>query len=513
MLLAAGYAGAFIWYAPDYYSDDFLVFFYIQESLQTLTLPGLTTPFYLGLRPGFVFILSLLHFITADPVFTKIFLLFCSLALVFISWRIITLAGKLYGFTPTGVIIAMGLFFIAFHPDTLYSVFWISNGNELLMTIFYAGSIYSLLLLMQNGKTGYLLFSLVLFLISASMKQTGLHLPFLAALFLTVYPPGGSKESHRRTVYILAGAGILAAAVSAFLHASTQYAGILGSIDVWKKPFAVAGTLLYVLNPEAGSRLYGYFLMNKLYAVIAAVPVTAAAGWYIYRKRVSMGKIFFWLAVFLLIFYPRMMAPGGDRVNMIQVFWAGVAGIAIGSFYPKGKTAVLLLYIFAIVSSVQYSVRAAEGFRERKEALLQMNHELAVATNGKPEEYLLVTPPDTWMYPYLYGYYAAEKFNRYPLNILPVSANTADLTGIYNKKQSVIEAIRNGDTLRLRYTDAASYFTYNPTDSSGGRVRYLSAVRHAGERGYGVITVLMGNIYRGTPLIFFDGAKWRRVSD
>lgn len=513
MLLAAGYAGVFIWYAPGYYSDDFLVFFYIQECLSTLSFPGLTTPFYLGLRPGFVLFLSLLHSISADPVFTKMFLLFSVLLLLFFSYRIIILAGKLYGFVPSGMILFTGLLFITFHPDTLYSVFWISNGNELLMTLFYAGSIYSLLLMMQKGKPIYLLLCLLLYVISVSMKQTGLHLPFLAALFLSVYTPGDRRESQKSTVYILTAAGILISAASIWLHASSQYAGILDSIDLWKKPFAVAGTLLYVLNPEAGSRLYGYFLINKLYAVLAAVPVTAAAVWYIYRKRLRAGKIIFWLAVLALIFFPRMMAPGGDRVNMIQVFWAGIAGILLVSFYRKGKAAVLLLYIFAIVSSVQYSAKAAEGFRERKEVLQQMNHELADLSGGKPEEYLLVTPPDTWMYPYLYGYYAAGKFSRYPFTILPVSANTADLTGIYNKQQSVIEAIRSGDTLRLRYTDAASYFTYNPADSVGGRANYLSAVRHPGERGYNEISVLLRGIYSTMPVMFFDGAKWRRVSN
>jgi hypothetical protein len=228
-----------------------------------------------------------------------------------------------HSFSP--MISALLLVSVGMHPDTVQSILWISNGNELLMVFFYLIAAYLISAVISGKKEpGYGIMAATVFayILSILTKQQSLHLPLVIFLFLWIYRKSVSayvRRYLRTTSAIMLIAMIIVLAINAELFINRDVTGSL-FFSWWKKPFAMAGTIIYLLFPLYGWELYSWFMKNTVVTMtitgISAIVIIL----YICIKSVDVKKWLYFCAICMIFFFPRISLPAQDRVNVMLVF-------------------------------------------------------------------------------------------------------------------------------------------------------------------------------------------------
>jgi hypothetical protein len=349
LLLLSFLAGIlFINIFPGFISDDY----YIYRVVKGTAAPVCTNPeeiFFLFLRP-----VSWFSFYIDQNVFSgfsypaKLFSLSLHLVLIYILYQLCCLVQGFAGkdkIDYTAVVLAVLIFTV--HPDVVMYLAYLNNRTELLMILFYAASVLVFLKYCNKtiSKYTFILLAPALYTLSILSKQTGIHLPllFLLALFLL-----DINKEMRKVIIIVSIIMIMIAVFFSYINYTLIDidSAILSSF--WKKPFAMAGTFLFVTVPFAAEDIYSYFIMNKVSAVVIAFVLSFVLSFYAIKKRFIKQAVIASLFI-IILFYPRILHTGGGRINthlllcmsMIIVLLAGSSG------WIKGIIAIYIIVLFS----------------------------------------------------------------------------------------------------------------------------------------------------------------------
>lgn len=305
---------------PDFFSDDFLVYKYISRYTIFELYDLQDVPFFLNGRPVSFILLQLFLKLVQNPVVIKVIFLLLYSFLVISFYKLMQ---RLISFNQKALKIKLLLLVLIFYftnPDNLIMFYWISNSTELFMILFYTLSILFFYIYLDNKKLINIIFSFVFFLLSILSKQTGLHLPFLFLLFLFVYHDSVLKDKIVARVILVEIAIVMIVSIINLLLFKEQ-TGFLYQ-NILKKPFSLIGTILYTINPLVGKIAYNFFLQNKIYAYFIIIILIL----FLSMNLKKINNKYFYLSVIflLLIFYPRIFAQGGGRLNSIQILWFSV---------------------------------------------------------------------------------------------------------------------------------------------------------------------------------------------
>jgi hypothetical protein len=348
-----------IHWLPGFITDDYYIFYLIDRNPHSLFISNPVEKFYLFYRPVSYLYFWLLYTICGYNSFMmKTITLIVLLASIILLVGITKNLAKYYNKNISLSIIVVLSIFVAVHPDTIQSVLWISNANELLMVFFYLLTLY-LISMMIIGKIRpnavFVVATSVTFLLSVLSKQQSLHLPFLLLLFMLT-----SKKrleyGQKQILWVLF--SILTLMMFfIFINNLTLFLSRTESgnpfLSLWKKPFTLIGIIGYILFPLGGLEVYGYFLNHKFLAISIFIVIALIAYSFFRKYIIDYKYVLFLLTIVVVIFIPRIFLTGGDRINVLQVFI--LLSISLFQFSYKEfymKIIILLLLACTFIASM-----------------------------------------------------------------------------------------------------------------------------------------------------------------
>ena len=248
----------------------------------------------------------------------------------------------------------------SFYPDNLVSIIWISNRTELLSTLFYSAAILAVFKYLISAKNNNWILSLyfLFFLFSLLSKQQGIHLPILIFVMLYIFRDKIPVERFYK-VRNLSITGIFLSIFFSFLNL-VLYTSYLPNFPEFfqKKPFSLIGIILYVINPFLGEYIYSYFIFHKSLALILFLTIIIISLILYMYKRPPIKNLVLICLLTGIIFYPRIFAVGGDRLNSIMVFWfyTAIGLYVIIKSHKRSNLVLLLLLILINLTSSRFSI-------------------------------------------------------------------------------------------------------------------------------------------------------------
>ncbi|HKZ42427.1 MAG TPA: hypothetical protein VJ044_15805, partial [Candidatus Hodarchaeales archaeon] len=252
---------------PQFYLDDYYIFSRISISSLPISLDP-SERYYLFVRPIEYLYFWLSYSIAGtNPVVMKVVGLLLLMLLLILMYSTIRRIQEFLSVSIPGYVTALACLFFALHPDVVSSVLWISNSNEILMSLFYCGSIY--FLLDSEYAPRNLAISMLFFFLSSLVKQQSLHYPFLVVFLLGLRRNSMSGPTKRNLIVVVAvGLAVIATntIVNYCVYVRPSDIDFVGSM--WKKPFSILGTVFYLLFPLWGIDTYFFFLTHKSVALL-----------------------------------------------------------------------------------------------------------------------------------------------------------------------------------------------------------------------------------------------------
>ena len=394
---------------PQFYLDDYYVF----SRISTSSLPISIDPserYYLFVRPIEYLYFWLIYSIAgANPVLMKIFGFLLLILLLIVMYCTVK---RIQGFLSVSIpkyACVLACLFLASHPDVVSSVLWISNSNEILMTLFYCGSIY--FLLDDKFDSAHLAISLLLFVLSSLVKQQSLHYPFLV-MFLIVLRWKSLSDQARRNLLIVAAVGIMVIVVHTIVnyrvYVRPSDIDLVGSI--WKKPFSILGTIFYLLLPFWGVDVYFLFLTHKLTAFLSILLLLLAVLGIVFysKKKISDPLKALLLIVFvLIIFFPRILAPGGIRLNTLQLLWLATSLGILFSHLPRFRTIVAAGLLLGNIMACQQLI---SKYRRVDNQVIEAALRLREVSESCSKKVYVVSGPSTKLLAYISHFLSRKEF-------------------------------------------------------------------------------------------------------
>ncbi len=347
-----------------FYNDDYYIFYKISMNHGMPVTLDIDEKFFFFLRPVtyFYFWLQYLLFNTSSLAM-KYFAMCINTGTAVILFLSLKKASEKFSLSINKLGSAALCFGMIIHKDFAHGVLWISNINESLAALFYILTFY--FLLKDKVTTKNILLSFIFYLLSVFSKQQGLHFPLLLILYYYFFRQTMDAES-KKNVVILMIASMIAFIVVLFLN---YYFMKAENIDysffysLWKKPFAFAGTVFYMMFPLVGKEVYAYFLIHKSYVIVVGIPILICLILIAYFKRKYLRHKIFAVLIILcmigIIYFPRMMAPGGERLNAIQLIWF-TAGLSLVLKKMKIKVIICCCIIFIVQNGYSSIVLSKE---------------------------------------------------------------------------------------------------------------------------------------------------------
>lgn len=346
-------------FVPGFLSDDFYIFSRLKENIY---LPISITPAdscYLFLRPVSYFFMwcnYLLWNVNSEAM--KITSLVFHIVYSVVVFHLIIEIFRFLKLENDRKVILLIALAIAVHPDSIGWILWICNCTEMLTVLFYAAALYTTLLYLNDriGDRLYIIGVLGFYILSVTAKQQSLHLPMLILFCLLIFRHRIENSKKKMLIISSLISLFLLISFSAFNYAIAQHNGEMALITWWKKPFSLLGTILYIIFPVPGESLYKYFLVHKDTAIILSiVPISFLL---FFRKKITASVIrtAFYVFIFVgIIYFPRIFAVGGDRVNSIQIMWIFIfIGGLVVKYWPHKKYAVLFSGVLFILFNSCY---------------------------------------------------------------------------------------------------------------------------------------------------------------
>ncbi|MEW6061259.1 MAG: hypothetical protein AB1600_04880, partial [Bacteroidota bacterium] len=350
----------FIVRLPGYITDDYYIFHLVSKASSSWYIDNPQEKFYLYYRPiTYLYFYLLYHIVGNNPLAMKgiaVVVLLCTLLLMV---GIIVQLSRYFKKDISTIGMMLSVAFVVFHPDVLQSVLWIANINELLMSMLYLLAVYTIcdILLQQSSIKGVkIAIAILAFACSVLTKQQSLHLPILLIMFL-VWKGKELEVEKKRALWIIAVVTLVLMFV-VLLPNVKIFAERVGTENLleslWKKPFALAGSLLYIIFPLYGLEIYSLFLVNKVYALGAAV--VGFGGLVIVLKKYkiwSLHSIIVGTLLIVVIFFPRLFLATSDRINTLQVVVTAIVAVIVVGRSKKLIAIVALIVLLTMAGGMK----------------------------------------------------------------------------------------------------------------------------------------------------------------
>ena len=200
IMTAAAYI-SIILKVPQFIADDYYIFHVIQSNRSSVVTMDFYEKYSLVLRPVLYFYLWIQnHLFGSHSLLIKMSSLV--LLLIYSAGVVIALKYILIFFKVplSNLLLLLGGFFIILHPDTVISVLWISDVNELLMSLFYVLAVIVFFAFNNDDIRSPILGSsllLMCYLLSLFSKQQSMHLPLLFLFILMTYKSRFENKKYR----------------------------------------------------------------------------------------------------------------------------------------------------------------------------------------------------------------------------------------------------------------------------------------------------------------------------
>ena len=497
--------------------DDYLIFTKIKQNIHSPISLNPSEEFFLFLRPLVYFYFwlnyNLWHTSAIGMKVTSLIFHLIYVTIFFLS--ILRLRNYLKLDIPNFVLLLIATAF-SLYPDHLISIVWISNATELLSSLFYATSIYFVFVyLTAESDKKFLLYGYIIFFIfSILSKQQGLHLPFLILALLYLFKNRFSPNRFNK-VLKFSFIGILLAILFSFLNYALYNNDIISfSGFLLKKPFSFIGITAYVFNPIIGAQLYSYFILHKTFALILLVILIIFILVIIRIKNIKSKYIFILLILISIIYYPRIFAEGGNRLNSLLIYWSYITLTLIVLLkYSKGIILFVIFLIFINLSSLTFvfnnNLNILKIQKEKIENLIKQKEKY------NNELYVFISP-DIVLLPYQMYFYKNNDFGKINLNYFPFHyrALVSYLDGIRDNK---IDCSLSGNDIKVSVKMKNIFLKVDNREVNEIKSKYkiLNTVESNEERidTYKTLTVrLPEDFYSNYKLIFFDGESWKFIN-
>jgi len=398
---------------PNFFKDDYYIFFKISNQPSSLISTNISERFFLFLRPATYLYFWILYMLFGTSAIamkcvgaalatTMFIFLFGALRKMFV------LRGMTFNPGLTAVICLM----TALHRDIAYAIIWIADINEIIAALFYVLSFY--VILHCEIRTRHIILSCFFYLIAVLAKPQPLHFPLLLIFFFLLHGnryDDVSKKNIRILIFI-SGLIFLSIVVTnsiVITSASSEYSL---SGQLWKKPFALVGTIFYIFFPTIGEWVYFFFFQNRGLA-IALITLLFAVMIIHHRIRTLLIKHYskISLVVFfvIIIFFPRIFGYGGERLNVTQLVWLPLFMLLLFR-NMQNKSRIIITSFFVVQNAISTIALIEDLINEERKILIHSN---AVRQYQEQiNEPITVVPSvaNYWKTPYLVAFQRTNQF-------------------------------------------------------------------------------------------------------
>ncbi len=488
---------------PVFRTDDLLLFYIIKFS-KGLVSNNSSEDFFLFYRPLSFIYFKLTYFLSGEnAAVMKLFniALFTVYSIILVKiFESLSSIFKLENTSKT-IIIASGILILS--PDTLQMIIWIANTNELLMCLCYACALYVFLKFGLNTAKHTILFWFFYFL-SIGFKQQSLHLPILIGMLMLLPQFSATYKKSRAYAYIAAGL-IVSAGVSLFYSSSGYDSGLLLA-SLWKKPFSLFGTGLFIVFPLGARELYNYFLLNKSSVALFLIVIIPAI--YYLVKLMGWRKLLLGTLLILVVFFPRILGYGGERINSIQLLWFSIAVYLILSRYTNHKLILTAIASILVIVNLSASVVKINDFKVTQRSEEKKISEIASIIGNNPNNFLLVSTDNFFLFNYQYYYYMNAIIGKSDITCTPLKLEASYLSlsdaPFYSCRLTADTLTANNtNPLATLYFDTASPNFEDYKIISFKKNRYM---RDNEELSFRIPAELMTR-----SILYHDGVRWQRL--
>ena len=497
--------------------DDYLIFSKIKHNIYSPISFNPSEEFFLFLRPLVYFYFwinyNLWHTYAIGMKVTSLFFHLTYVSIFFLS--ILRLRDYLELHISNSILLLIAIAF-SLYPDHLISIVWISNVTELLSSLFYAISLLSVFkYLTSTDDKKYLIYIyFISFIFSILSKQQGIHLPLLILMLIFIFKKKFPKERINK-VLLLSFISIFILILFSILN-FTLYSNDLINFSefILKKPFSLIGTITYVVNPVIGAQLYSFFILHKVFALILLIILLVVIIYLIRKKNIYLKSIFISTLLICIIFYPRIFAEGGNRLNSILVYWfyIGVAFFVILK-YSKFKIFIIILLIslnlFGMISYLRNDLNYLEIQKEKISNLSKLDRKYG------SKLYVLIAP-DIALLPYQLYFFNHNEFGKSDLNYSPINirALVSSLDGLKTKK---ITCSLKGDSIFVSVILKNIFLKINAKEINEVTSKYtivdLAKSKEERDNTYRSLNISISDSFlSSSKLIFFDGENWKYIN-
>ena len=502
------YGALLIFFFPSFHTDDFLVFSYIDAHKALPVAIDPAADYYLFFRPlSYLYFWADYHVFGTNAVLMKAFGFCIFLFMTYFIFKVLSLINEKYGLKAHPALIALAAFFFVSHPDMLHCIVWISNANELLMVFFYVCAIY---VFMKTKMTTFSSMAAVtvLALLSLLAKQQSMHFILLAGLYLLQTAGKDNKNDARRAKGIII-AGLLVIAAYTIVTNSVVRVNPEIFSYAWKKPFALMGTIIYILLPVGGETIYQFFVVHKSVAVVVACTLLMFFAAY-YMRSNNKKKILWFLVMSLVVFFPRVLAHGGDRVNSVQVFWLCVMLFYVLARYADKKIIVagaMLLLGLNVATSIAYE----HNYITSNAVGEKSDREFLEITHGREAGYLILIAGDTYLLDYSTHFLMTNEFGKSDYQVAPFMVNNMLETSSEKNSSGEVRCEIANDELCIFTVLPHAYLSVDFTNPLYDSFKILETRESNVGRGFSYIRCVIPQEKYSLQKIYFNGKRWVRM--
>ena len=298
---------------------------------------------------------------------------------------------------------------------------WISQRNELLMILFYILSFKYYLKFLNNYNFKYFAIFALLYFFSFLSKQSSLHLPLV---LIVLHFWGGTKFKINSNSYIVILGLIFIFGLIFNLYFLDENEINLVIDNLWKKPFALAGTTVITIFPLLGSIVYDYLAQNSNIALLLIIPSLILFACFYFRSRNIIKKYLYIFLIFIITFFPMLGHAVYNRNHSIQViFFITILSLII----TKYKYYIRYFYIYLLIYFI-LSIFNSNFKKDEYKSFVNNDNYISSKLSDylekrSTEDIIIIANPKSDLLSYVYFYYKNHAFGKSNLLISPVIAN------------------------------------------------------------------------------------------
>lgn len=411
---------AFIFVVPGFITDDFYIFTTIKENITHPVPTNSSYSFFLFLRPVTYFSFWLNIVAGFSPFYMKFFSLMIHLLLIVSLISLFKEISSVYKKFINIFWLAFFVFLFSLSDVSTDWIVWLSQRSELLMMLFLILSLKFYIRFTDDYKlTNYIVF-LLFYLLSVFSKQTSVNLPLLL-LLLHIW--GYGKFKLKSVKYLFAPLFVMLFILILNVEIIDSESKALFYSNLWKKPFAIVGTLLITLFPFLGNKIYNYFMGNTSLASVLLMILVTLIIVLIFKYRSKSRNYIYLSFIILATFFPLIGQSADDRNRSLQIL---ILTIILLLGFLKGYYGKLLLITYASIYIILNTLNAfykLDNYNEKVKADYQVVSEydefIQIHNNNNS---IIAANPIFDMIDYIYYYYKNNEFGKYNLNATPIIA-------------------------------------------------------------------------------------------